>query len=231
MSRPSDRAIAQAFREKHELAREHHAGAAAFVDTVARRARDIDADGMWSGAIPRGVQEALQRMIEDTFVRGPASVEDGRLVQKWAERFNRGESDAAAPEGAQGAVFPFAYVSPKGGYCDATNSTYFRMLLEDAKNGAPNWPADATLLYTTPPQPAEAAMLQRCFTCGRQSPLGGPLEHFQGCAVARDREDAELVPIVWRTRTVFGTGYKFSEEFLAKWPDFDAARAAGGGGV
>lgn len=37
-------------------------------------------------AMPRGVKEALQRMIEDGLLRGPASAEDARLVQRWAEQ-------------------------------------------------------------------------------------------------------------------------------------------------
>lgn len=86
---------------------------------------------------------------------------------------NGPDTFAAAPEGAQ-ATLPFAYVSPKGGYCDATNSTNFRMLLEGAKQGASNWPDGATLLYTAPPsQDAEDAARYRLI---RSRINGSPVE-------------------------------------------------------
>lgn len=219
MNKPSDRAIAQAFYES--LRRFHHLTATQFRTWLLDRAREIDA-----AAKPR------TGACENKRKPGGCQLHNLHCGYPKCDEF---PADAAAPEGAQGAV---AVV------------TGFRK--SGDKGPVVEWEIGATVrigakLYTTPPQPQDAEDAAAVVTAQFAALLPGPyymdppdggdvtvLEQIRRMAedAARYRLIREKItgdPREWE-RFIDVIGEEAQEDPAAFDRAIDAARGAGGGG-
>jgi hypothetical protein len=86
-------------------------------------------------AVPDGVWEALQRMIEDGLVKGPASQKDARTVMQYRDRVRfLAAKDGAAGQGRDGAVAN-TYASTQATNCAGCGEHKHTPLRIDAMGG------------------------------------------------------------------------------------------------
>lgn len=198
--RPSDRAIAQAFWDVQAYPWEF---VGEFEGNVVSRAREIDA------ATPEPITMRNMGDSEQTFIA------DSEIACPHCGGSGHRADIAAAPEGAQTRE-------------DDQIVTWLRRFDETTADcGETDLSKD------------KLAALVACgyLSKRRAGPHGwryimtqsGHAVLERACTTPPQPQDAALVPIAWRHETPLGTGYKFADEFLAKWPEFpqqaeDAAR-------
>lgn len=212
MTKPTDRAIAQAFWEWHT---------GEYSGSVVTRAREIDAaapEGEPGPESMRVIHPAEWEPCSPEYLLNGGSCDAPRV---WHAETQNHWHPKRKPEGAQVVASLWVQYSDDGKHIRFWTRDQNRALEESFCHARP-----LTAYYTTPPQSTESSFVCtgdqiRCFDGnGCECELAGRKPVTDS---ARDREDAALVPIAWRHETPLGTGYKFSDEFLAKWPEFPGA--------